>query len=206
MTLEGPRRGSREALLVAGLELIAASGFDGVTVGDIEERAGFVPRGGSLYKYFASKHDLLVEGVRLHVDSLAELDGLDDLGSLPDRRSELIVLGRWILRRLSAEETVSRIIEKEGHRLPEIVAKMRDGVSEAGYRGLAHYLRQSGVDERADPEGLAVLLLGSLVNLRRSTWTFGRPPSGLNDQRAVQLWAVLVEAAIGATGASALDA
>ena len=145
MTSKAQRGGSREALLDAGLELIAVRGFDGVTVGDIEQHAGFVPRGGSLYKHFASKHDLLVEGVRRHVDSLANLDGLDDLGPLPDRRSELLVLGRWILRRLSGEETVSRIIEKEGHRLAEIVAEMRDGVSEAGYRGMADYLRRCGV-------------------------------------------------------------
>ncbi len=105
---------SRDALLSAGLELIAERGFDAVSVGQIEERAGFVPRGGTLYKHFSSKAALLVEAVRRQVDSLAELDGLEVLGSLPDRRSELIVVGRWILRRLSNEELVSRIIEKEG--------------------------------------------------------------------------------------------
>ncbi|HQF94066.1 MAG TPA: TetR/AcrR family transcriptional regulator [Microthrixaceae bacterium] len=200
MTTEERGSGTRTALLDAGLELIAERGFDSVTVGDIEERAGFVRRGGTLYKHFASKQDLLDEGVRRHVESLAKLDGLDDLGPLPDRRSELIVLGRWILRRLSNEETVSRIIEKEGHRLPGIVAQMRDGVSEAGYGAMAGYLRRSGVVDDADPDALAVVLLGSLVNLRRSAWTFGRPPSGVDDERAGQAWATVVEAVIDAEG------
>lgn len=180
-------------MIDAGLELMAERGFDSVTVGDIEAHAGFVRRGGSLYKHFASKHELLVETVRRHVTSLAQLDGLEELAPLPDRRSELIVLGRWILRRLSSEALVSRIVEKEGHRLPDLVSEMRDGISEPGYQELARYLRHHGIPDAADPEALAVLLLGALVNVRRSAWTFGRPPGGIDDERAVRTWADLVE-------------
>jgi hypothetical protein len=47
------------------------------------------------------------------------------------------------------------------------------------------------VDKRWDSEALAVVLLGSLINLRRSTWTFGRPPIGIDDQRLIDTWVEL---------------
>ena len=195
MTSHSPRRRdgrSREALIDAGVALIAERGFDSVTVGEIEEGAGFVARGGTLYKHFASKHALMVAAVQRHVASLDRFDDLERPTPLPDLRSELIVLARWILRRLDAEALVSRVIEKEGHRLPEVVAEMREGVSEAGYRALAEFMRARGAAATADTEAMAVMLLGALINLRRSTWTFGQPPTGIDDDRAAHTWAGIV--------------
>jgi hypothetical protein len=39
--------------------------------------------------------------------------------------------------------------------------------------------RISGPPHR-DYDALAVILLGSLINLRRSAWTFGKPPIGID--------------------------
>ncbi len=68
---------------------------------------------------------------------------------------------------------------------------MRDGVSEPGYRLTAAYLEQRGLGKGWDREALAVLLLGSLVNVRRSTWTFRQPPAGVSDQRVIATWVEL---------------
>lgn len=175
----------------AGVALIAERGFDAVTVGEIEAAAGFVARGGTLYKHFSSKNELLEQAMQRHVDSLENLDDLDQFHELPDLRSELVVLGHWILTRLTREEQISKIIEKEGHRIPAVVDAMRNGVSEPGYAMTAAYLLERGLATDWDHEALAVLLLGGLVNLRRSTWTFRHPPSGVNDERAVATWAEL---------------
>lgn len=180
---------AKMSLMQAGVELIGERGYAEVTVGDIEAAAGFARRGGTLYKHFASKHDLLVQAVRHHVATLDRQEGLDGFTALPDLRSELMVLATWVLARLTREETISKVIEKEGHRFPELVAEMRDGISETGYVLMGAYLIDRGLAPEADARACAVLLLGSLVNLRRSAWTFGVQPGGVSDHRAIAAWA-----------------
>lgn len=177
------------SLMTAGVELIGDRGFADVTVGDIEAAAGFVRRGGTLYKHFASKHDLLMQAMRHHVDTLEHQDGLEGFTELPDLRSELIVLAKWILSRLTREETISKVIEKEGHRFPDLVSRMREGISEAGYAMTSAYLVDRGLSPEADADAMSVLLLGGLINLRRSAWTFGTTPAGVSDERAISAWA-----------------
>lgn len=110
---------------------------------------------------------------------------------LPDLRSELSLLGRWLLVRLSGEEAITRIIEKESARFPHLIDAMREGLSDAGYRLASAYLQQRELDDRWDSDALAVILLGSLINLRRSTGTFGKPPNGLDDDRVLATWVEL---------------
>jgi AcrR family transcriptional regulator len=162
-----------------------------VSVGEIEEAAGFTRRGGTLYKHFRSKDDLLDAAIARHVESLAQPDGVLALLPLPDVRSELQLIGCWILARLTAEEAISRIIEKEATRLPHLVETMRDHISEPGYALLASYLTHHGLDTESDATAMAVLLLGSLINVRRSTWTFGQPPAAIGDERAIASWVEL---------------
>jgi AcrR family transcriptional regulator len=189
---------TREALLDAGVRLIAERGFAAVSVGDIEEAAGFTRRGGSMYKHFRSKADLLDAAIQRHVDSLAQPDGVIALLPLPDIASELLLIGRWVLARLTREESISRIIEKEGARLPHLADTMRDHISEPGYVLLAAYLDARGLASHWDSEALAVLLLGALVNIRRSTWTFAKSPRGIDDARAISTWTELCVLVIAA--------
>ena len=179
---------TREALLDAGQALIAERGYAGVSVGQIEEAAGFVARGGTLYRHFDSKADLLRAAVQRHIDSLDEQDGLAAMIPLPDLRSELHVIGQWTLRRLDAEESISRVIEKEGGRLGSLVDAMREGISETGYQLFATYLEDKGLEPGVDGLAAAVMLIGALVNLRRSAWTFGTPPAGISDEDALRTW------------------
>lgn len=182
---------TKDALLDAGVRLIAERGFAAVSVGDIEQAAGFTRRGGVLYKHFRSKDQLLDAAMARHVDSHTQLDGLVALLPLPDVRSELLLIGRWVLARLTAEESISRIIEKEGARLPYLAETMRDSISEPGYKLLADYLADRSLASGWDADAVSVLLLGSLINVRRSTWTFTKSPRGLNDERAIATWTEL---------------
>jgi hypothetical protein len=47
------------------------------------------------------------------------------------------------------------------------------------------------VPDARDPDAVAVVLLGALVALRRTTWTFGTPPAGVDDDRALSSWTEL---------------
>lgn len=167
-----------------------------MTVGEIEAEAGFVARGGTLYRHFSSKAELLDAAMRHHVESLGEYDAILRLLPLPDLASELRLIGRWMLDRLDREEAISHIVEKEGTRLSHLSDAMRDGLSEPGYRLAAAYLSQHVGQHDADTDAMAVILLGSLINLRRSRWTFGRAPIGVDDDRAIDAWVSICLAAI----------
>jgi AcrR family transcriptional regulator len=198
----------RARLLDAGLRLFAEKGFRETTVGEIEASVGLAPRRGALYKHFPSKQALLEAAVQRHLDAVdAAAQVLDDVPA-GDVRTEAHVLATWLLRELDAERNVIRTLEQDGDRLPTLRDRMREQVSDAGYRATAELLRRwwratvgAGDDgtldvdagHGVDLDALAVLVLGPLINLRRSTWTFARAPLGLDDGRVVDAWADLCE-------------
>lgn len=179
---------TRQRLIDATLELVAARGFDGVSVGDIESTAGLAPRSGALYKYFDSKLAVLEAGLEQHLGSIADVE--IDLADMPltDPRAETELIARWLLAELDRERTITHVIEREGDRLPELRDRMREGVSDRGYRiasSLVERWSQTVTVQAVDHDALAVILVGAIINLRRSTWTFDRPPLGLDDERFI---------------------
>ena len=181
--------------MVEGMRLFAERGFRATSVGDIEEAAGLKPRRGGLYKHFPSKHDLLVEAVRSHIDAASVVARrLDDLGvgSTPsldrDRLADLmVVVGRQFLDEMDRMEDLTRILEHDGARVAELTAEVKSDVVDLSYRVAADII-STVAPETPDPQAHAVILLGSLVALRRTAWTFGSAPAGIDDDRALQAW------------------
>lgn len=176
-----------DRLIDATLELVAEHGYDGTSVGDIESQAGLAPRSGALYKYFDSKLAVLEAGLERHLRSV-EATATDLVETpLEDLPAEVELFGRWLLAEMDRERTITHVIEREGSRLPDLRARMRAGVSDRGYRAAAAFVRRwsAHLAPVADPDALAVLLVGALVNVRRSTWTFGAAPLGLDDDRII---------------------
>ncbi len=190
---------TRDRLLAAGLRLFAERGFERVGVGDVEAAVGLVPRRGALYRHFASKDELLEEAVRRYLDSADqardEFTGGD--GEIVDKAA---LLGRRILKEMDAQHDITRILERDGDRLPTLREAFRTRVSDAGYGVIAEVLRswvaQAAPDLEVDLDATAVLLTGALVNARRSAWTFQHPPAGQDDGALVAAWALLCDAAI----------
>lgn len=186
---------TRQRLIDATLELVAARGFDGVSVGDIEAAAGLAPRSGAIYKYFESKLAVLEAGLEQHLTSVEAVD-LDlastpvdqspaDEPSIEESVAEIELMARWLLAELDRESTITHVVEREGDRLPALRDRMREGVSDRGYRVAAAFINRATANISGDQEALAVLLIGGLINVRRSTWTFGQAPLGIDDERFV---------------------
>lgn len=184
---------TRQRLVDVTLDLVAARGFDGVSVGDIESAAGLAPRSGALYKYFDSKLAVLEAGLEQHLDSIAGIEFDLDATEPSDLRSEIEFVARWLLAELDRERTITHVVEREGDRLPELRDRMRAGVSDRGYRVAAAFIDRwlGPTGSSADREALAVLVVGSLVNVRRSTWTFGRPPLAVDDEQVVDAFVTM---------------
>ena len=198
-------RPTRQRLIDEGLRLFAAQGFGATSVAEIEEAAGLKPRRGGLYKHFANKHALLEAAIGEYRDEAAtgmsQLDQLDLAGPAvapPDAlRPTVVALGRWFLEEMDRLETVTRILEHDAARLPQTTAVLKKELVDRSYTTTARLI--AAVAPRVpDAEAAAVVVLGSLVALRRTEWTFGESPVGLIDDRFLDMWSDAVLAIVTA--------
>ena len=191
----GGRQPTKRRLLAEGVRLFAENGFRETTVGEIEAAAGLEPRRGALYRHFPSKEALLEAALEQHLQSLAEVTTGLDSAQAANQREEIMSLGRWLLAELDRERPIVRILEQDGDRLPELRDRFRDALVEPGYQVTADLARRwlGRAADRLDIEALSTAVLGSLVNYRRSRWTFGATPAGVEEERFLNAWADLVE-------------
>ncbi|TDC48773.1 TetR/AcrR family transcriptional regulator [Jiangella ureilytica] len=184
---------TKDRLLAEGMRLFALQGFRATTVGQIEAAAGLQPRRGALYRHFPSKEALLDEAVRRHLDSVRARRTEVVRGEVADVYDEALALGRYVLDELASQRAVVDVFEHEGDRVAEQRDAFREQVSDAGYRVMAEALRRwIGGDPAPgfDVDGAAVLLLGALINVHRSTWTFAGAPLGLDEARILAAWSL----------------
>jgi AcrR family transcriptional regulator len=190
----GVEGSTRDRLLAAGVALFAERGFKATTVGDIEAAAGLQPRRGALYHYFASKQALLEAAIESHMSAVEHGHRQLETFDASDIRRSSLALGRWFLGEMDVERYLTRMLEKDGDRVPVIRDLIRERIMEVGHRAaeltIAQWVRP-GAD--VDTQALAVILIAPLVNLRRHAWTFGAAPLGLGDDRLLDAWADLVE-------------
>ena len=179
-----------QRLLDEGMRLFAERGFRATSVGDIEAAVGLQPRRGALYKHFASKQALLEAAVRARLDSAARDSARVseiELGTAPDRdllRPIILGLGRWFLDEMDRLKNLTRVMEHDGQRMPHLTADVKNHMVDLSYRTAASLIA-AVTPEAEDPDAVAVILLGALVAIRRTEWTFGSPPLDLNDERVL---------------------
>ena len=190
-----PALSTRDRLVQAGMRLFADRGFKATTVGAIEAAVGLQPRRGALYKHFASKRALLDVGVDQHLEAIgtaaAQLRDLEigsiAAGDAEQVRAFLVVLGRWFLDQLDAQRDLTRVLEHDGQHLAAVAEVVHDEIIDVGYGAAAALLRS--VDPDIDADALAVVLVGALAAARRTEWTFGATPLGVDDDRLLDAWA-----------------
>lgn len=187
---------TRQRLVDAAMHLFASQGFDSTSVGDIESAAGLEPRRGGLYKHFASKQSLLDAAVRTSLDearSAAKKVAKLETPNLRDANSAtlrplVVDVGRWFLDEMDRLEDLTRVFEHDAHRLTHMVDEVRTELVNLSYRSAVGLIRNIRPDVH-DAEALAVIMLGPLVTLRRTKWTYGASPLDIDDDRFLSVWA-----------------
>jgi AcrR family transcriptional regulator len=177
---------TRERIVTEAMRLFAAQGFRGTTVGEIEEAAGLAPRAGGLYKHFRSKEEVLEAGIERHVSEIELIEPALELLPLGDPRAELMLIGQWTFEELGSEMPLMKVVQKDGDRFPELVAKVRERIIARGHRqGVATVGRLFGdaLDEHQVP-ALASVALGALVGYRIEETMFGPRPVSEEDYLA----------------------
>jgi AcrR family transcriptional regulator len=192
---------TRDRLLSEGMRLFALQGFHATSVGEIEAAVGLQPRRGALYKHFATKQALLEAAVRTHLARAA--DGALEIGAVdftaiaradPDLLvSMLRGLARWFLDEMDTMKNLTLLLEHDASRLTDLTGEVKRDIVDLSYRTAASLIT-AATSEPLDAQALAVVLLGSLVAVRRTEWTFGSPPLDVDDERTIAAWAELAVA------------
>jgi AcrR family transcriptional regulator len=187
------RQPTKQRLLEEGVRLFSEKGFQETTVGEVEAAAGLEPRRGALYRHFTSKEALLEAALEQHLQVVADAGAAVEDLPVGDVRTEALNLGRLVLAELDRQRAIVRILEQEGDRLPDLRDSFRRNLVDASYRATADLSRRwlRNAPDTIDIEALSVILLGALINYRRSTWTFGASPLGVDDERFLSSWADL---------------
>ncbi len=181
----------------------AERGFRATAVGDIEAGAGLQPRRGALYKHFASKQALLEAAVRSHLDSAAagaeQIDAISFTRAVGSDRASLpplvAGLGRWFLDEMDRMKDLTRVLEHDGERMVELTLDVKHDIVDLSYRTAANLI--VALAPEVDAEAISLLVLGPLVALRRTAWTFGSPPLDIDDDRALASWTAMTLTLLG---------
>jgi AcrR family transcriptional regulator len=177
-----------DRLVNAGLRLFAENGYQGTTVGEIEQAAGLTPRAGALYRHFPSKEAVLEAAFERHIAELDSLRSVIEMMPLGDLRAELTLLSRFGLQMLARERDLRRIVITEGDRFPELKRRFREGIVDRAYDEVTGFIRQKmdrGELPDGDAEAMAVVLTGSLLGYSLEHDVFDRHPAGVDEDRFV---------------------
>lgn len=179
------------------MRLFANQGYERTTVGEIEAAAGFAARGGTLYKHFPSKEALLEAAMDQQVRAVEGTRAIVDYLPLGDLRTESTLMFRYLFDELTRHRQITALIEREGALTRPLAERFWAEIGEPGYRlGVQLLDRQLNKDGSGDwdAEALSALLVGAVVNFRRTQWTFDRNILDVDEERFVRLITRLLEA------------
>jgi len=134
---------TEEAIRLAAIDLIAAKGFETVTLRALAEHVGL--QAGSLYRYFPSKNDLLMTIIVKHMDDLfAQWSAVEPASASASERLNAFV--EFHVRYHSAKPKEVFIANMEmrsvsPHDRKRVVAMRKR------YEDILHQILQDGIDE-----------------------------------------------------------
>lgn len=185
---------TRERIVDEAMRLFGEVGYKGASVARIEAAAGLQPGSGGLYHHFSSKEEVLVVGIRRHLD---RLDALRDIrrviGDLGDTRAELKVTARYFLAELDAQAELLRILVSESRSRPQLLTEAVDKLISSTFDSFADWLVDTadGLD-RDRARTVSALALGSLLSSRLLRNVLGVDALAPDDESTVEAWVDMV--------------
>jgi AcrR family transcriptional regulator len=187
-----PTQTTRARLMTAAVRLVAEQGYEAASVGAIEQEAGLAPRSGALYKHFKGKDDLLRAAIEREVRAVDELDAVVEMLPLGNLRAELTLLARWNLASLARRSELTRLVQREAHRLPpELLGELYEHLVDRPYTRIVEWLQARYETLDAQPPDLypiALILTQTMSAYRSLQQTFGRVPGDVDDERYIAAW------------------
>lgn len=191
-----PSPEGRQRILDAAFSLFAQHGYDGTSVADVQAASGLSSGSGALYKHFRSKEELLGAGIErelVHLEAVRIARRIaPDFG---DFRTELEILGRFLLLELAAERDLLRVLFRDADRFPKVLAHARKRLIDPVYAEFTDWLRKhidTGEVCVDDVEATAAVVLGAIVQYRAIEALLGAAPMGMDEERFLQAWVEMV--------------
>jgi AcrR family transcriptional regulator len=193
-----PEAGTRDAIVVAAMDLFGRQGYRATTIAQIEAAAGLSPGAGGLYRHFRSKRALLEEGLRRQAEQGQGLVAfLDDPAALPGLplRDRLVAVARAGLRRLEQERDVNRLLVRDLAAFPDLLAQVREQELAAVVGTVAGWLRAQPEEPAGAPDwdALASVVASAVSHywVLRDVYD-GEHPHGIDEDRYLGALADLV--------------
>ena len=181
---------TRERLVTEAMRLFGEQGYQATSVAQIEAAAGLAPGSGALYHHFKSKQALLEAGIDRQLDRRSAMRDIRALfAGLGDLRSELTMLGRYILSVLDEESQLLQIASRtptaHSARLSDAYAALFDGL----YAELADWVSNwiSTISEQ-DAMVLSTIAVNALVGKRATSAWFRVPEAAISDEQYIAEW------------------
>jgi AcrR family transcriptional regulator len=179
---------AKTRILDAALACFAARGYAATTITDIEQAAGMSPGAGGTYRHFRSKRAILEAAID------AELAVNDEV--LAPAPVSLDAAARDALKQLDHQRNLTRVLFRDLDEFPDLQRRIVERLIQGPYRLVAE--RTAVAAPKLDAEAIAVLMVGSLVNVKVIEAMTGELPGGVSEDRLVEAWASLFALAIKA--------
>jgi AcrR family transcriptional regulator len=168
---------TKERLVIEAMRLFSQQGYQATSITQIEKAAGLVPGCGALYNHFKTKDALLLAGIDRQLD----------------RRTELTLLGRYLMSVLDQESELLQVTARSSptasSRLTEAYAAFIDSL----YSQLADWITVCAPKlEAGDAKRLAVVGINALVGKRATRIVFGAPAVDTPDDEYIADWTAML--------------
>ena len=177
---------TRERLVTEGMRLFSEQGYQETSVAQIEAAAGLAPGSGALYHHFKSKEALLEAGIDRQLDRRNAMRDIRALfAGLGDLRSELTMLGRYVLAVLDEEtqllQIASRVPSQSSKaRLTDAYAALFDGL----YTELSDWVQSwAPAVSKQHAATLGAVAVNALLGKRATRTLFGATATDLPSDR-----------------------
>ncbi|PXX06293.1 TetR/AcrR family transcriptional regulator [Mycolicibacterium moriokaense] len=193
---------TRERLVTEAMRLFSTKGFEATSVSQIEAAAGLSPGSGALYRHFESKEALLDAGIDRQLDRRRAMHDIRALfAGLDDLRSELTVLGRYLLTVIDQELELLQIAARTpaglSPRLDTAYAALIDGLTAE----LADWITAWGPAlSKQHCAVLAALGVNGILGARFATGLFREPNLHIPDDQYLNEWTTVLAARIETHG------
>ncbi len=193
-----PTTPTRERLVTEAMRLFGEQGYKATSVVQIEAAAGLAPGSGALYHHFKSKEALLDAGIDRQLDRRRAMRDMRALfAGLGDLRSELTMLGRYVLAVLDEETQLlriaSRIPPSQSTRLANAYAALFGGL----YAELADWVT-GWAPAISQQQAMVIAAVGvnALHGKRATSTVFHAPGASMDDEQYTAEWTAMLASRI----------
>jgi AcrR family transcriptional regulator len=185
-----PAAPTRERLVTEAMRLFGEQGYRATSVAQIEAAAGLAPGSGALYHHFKSKETLLEAGIDRQLDRRRAMHDIRALfAGLGDLRSELTMLGRYVLAVLDEETQLLQIAARtpsdRSARLNNAYAALFDTL----YTELADWVKGWAPRiSQQDAAAIAAIGVNALLGKRATSTLFHAPGTDIPDEQYIAAW------------------